>query len=158
MRQPVHKDNAYRHPQFPYFFIANVPLCDFNVENGATEFWLGSHAATSAADQVHATNEEQLGPYQNSRLEEPIPTVTESALEARGAYRPPMQPECSRGDIMIRDIRLWHAGMPNESNHHRIMLGLGYMVCPVSLLLTNVLSDLVPESTLSECLAALPFP
>lgn len=28
---------------------------------------------------------------------------------------------------MIRDIRTWHAGMPNESDEHRIMLGLGYM-------------------------------
>lgn len=42
--------------------------------------------------------------------------------------RPPVQPELRRGDIMIRDLRLWHAGMPNSSDEHRIMLGLGYMV------------------------------
>lgn len=27
---------------------------------------------------------------------------------------------------MIRDLRTWHAGMPNNSDDHRIMLGLGY--------------------------------
>lgn len=42
--------------------------------------------------------------------------------------RPPVQPVVERGDIMIRDLRLWHAGMPNSSDKHRIMLGLGYMV------------------------------
>jgi len=27
---------------------------------------------------------------------------------------------------MIRDLRLWHAGMPNGTDTHRIMIGLGY--------------------------------
>lgn len=29
---------------------------------------------------------------------------------------------------MLRDLRTWHAGMPNESDHYRIMLALGYQV------------------------------
>ena len=124
----MHKDNNYPHPQFPYYFIANIPLCDFSIENGATEFWLGSHAATSAADQVRATTGEHLKTYPMSRLNDPIPSVSEDALRSRRAVRPPMQPACRKGDIMIRDIRLWHAGMPNDSDSHRIMLGLGYMV------------------------------
>jgi len=27
---------------------------------------------------------------------------------------------------MLRDLRTWHAGMPNESEDYRIMLALGY--------------------------------
>jgi hypothetical protein len=29
---------------------------------------------------------------------------------------------------MLRDLRTWHAGMPNESEEYRIMLALGYQV------------------------------
>ncbi|KAF3763305.1 phytanoyl-CoA dioxygenase family protein [Cryphonectria parasitica EP155] len=99
MRQPEHKDSNFDHPLCPYYFIANIPLCDFSVENGATEFWLGSSVYTTMEDQQ---------------------------TEARRAVRPPLQPEAHRGDIMIRDLRTWHAGMPNNSDKHRIMLGLGY--------------------------------
>src|ERR1700761_4766675 len=64
MRQPVHKDNTYPHPQFPYYFIANIPLCDFTIANGSTEFWLGSHAHTSETDQVHAEKKDlEAYPY-----------------------------------------------------------------------------------------------
>lgn len=127
MRQPVHKDNAYPHPQFPYYFIANIPLCDFGIENGATEFWLGSHAHTSEHDQVHVVDEKELEAYPYSKIGWPIPPVTDEAREARRQVRSPIQPECCKGDIMIRDIRTWHAGMPNTSDQHRIMIGLGYM-------------------------------
>lgn len=30
---------------------------------------------------------------------------------------------------MIRDLRTWHAGTPNNSPDYRIMLALGYQVC-----------------------------
>ncbi|ETN43945.1 uncharacterized protein HMPREF1541_11076 [Cyphellophora europaea CBS 101466] len=126
VRQPVHKDNAFVHPQFPYYFIANIPLCDFSVANGATEFWLGSHSHTSQADQLKATGKD-LDIYPHSKLGEPIPGITEEALKVRRAVRPPVQPECHKGDVMIRDIRTWHAGMANGSDMHRIMIGLGYM-------------------------------
>ena len=127
MRQVAHKDGSFDHPLYPYYFIANIPLCDFSVENGATEFWLGSHAHTSWRDQVLAT-ETGMDPYPPSRKGEPIPPITEEAKAARMKIRPPIQPQCCQGDIMIRDLRLWHAGMPNESDQHRIMLGLGYAV------------------------------
>lgn len=110
MRQAVHKDNSFPHPQYPYYFIANIPLCEFRVDNGATEFWLGSHAHTSCGDQVFATTPEQLI-YPGFRIGQPLPAIAEEALEARRAVRPPVQPESSPGDIVIRDLRLWHAGM-----------------------------------------------
>lgn len=144
MRQPVHKDCTFAHPQYPYYFIANIPLCDFTTETGATEFWLGSHAHASFREQVIATTPEQIVEY--GRLGEPLPAITEEAKEARRAIRPPIQPECAPGDIMIRDLRLWHAGMPNESDKHRIMLGLGYQVR------TSTLCLMSSQDTLNESL------
>ena len=126
MRQAVHKDNAFIHPRYPYYFIANIPLCPTSIENGATEFWLGSHAHTSNHDQIVATSPDQVTAHY--LMGEPLPAITDEAREARRLIRPPVQQTCSAGDIMIRDIRLWHAGMPNETGSHRIMLGLGYQV------------------------------
>ncbi|KAK2051213.1 phytanoyl-dioxygenase family protein [Colletotrichum caudatum] len=127
LRQPVHKDSEYDHPLYPYYFIANIPLCDFTVENGSTEFWLGSHAHTTVHDQELCQTEEDIKRYSFATIGEPVPPVHQEAKEARMKVRPPIQPACSRGDIMIRDLRLWHAGMPNGSDAHRIMLALGYM-------------------------------
>ncbi|ROV94793.1 hypothetical protein VMCG_08841 [Cytospora schulzeri] len=125
LRQNEHKDSTFDHPQCPYYFIANVPLCDFSAENGATEFWLGSHAGTTAEDQQAAAGGQH--PFVKYTSEGGrIPWITEEAKEARRVVRPPVQPVVGRGDIMIRDLRLWHAGMPNHSDKHRVMLGLGY--------------------------------
>lgn len=126
IRQPVHKDTRYEHPQFPYYFIANIPLCDFNIENGATEFWLGSHAHTTWRDQAMPSSLEDTKPYAEGSMDDPLPAISEEAKEIRIKTRPPVQPMCRKGDIMIRDLRTWHAGMPNSSQEHRVMLGLGY--------------------------------
>lgn len=126
LRQNEHKDSTFDHPQCPYYFIANVPLCDFSAENGATEFWLGSHATTTAEDQQVATGDHPFSRY--AKEGDRIPWLREEAKEARRAVRPPVQPLVSRGDVMIRDLRSWHAGMPNNSDRHRVMLGLGYQV------------------------------
>lgn len=125
LRQPVHKDITFFHPQCPFFVIANIPLCDFNPGTGSTEFWLGSHASTSGLDQVIATPETQLA---NAKLVvgEPMTYVLPEVVEKRRKIRPPIQPSCDKGDIMLRDVRTWHAGMPNESDNYRIMLALGY--------------------------------
>lgn len=137
-RQPTHKDNSFDHPMYPYYFIANIPLCDFSAANGSTEFWLGSHAHTSWLDQKQALTEDDVEPYRSSmvgaehfrsaKVGERIPPVREDVVAERLKIRPPIQPSCGRGDVMIRDLRLWHAGMPNSSDEHRIMLGLGYQV------------------------------
>lgn len=128
LRQRVHKDIIFHHPLCPFFVIANIPLCPFNPSTGSTEFWLGSHAHTSAKDQEVATSESALA---NARLRDgdPITFVLPEVVEERRAIRPPVQPVCGPGDIMLRDLRSWHAGMPNESDEYRIMLALGYQVC-----------------------------
>ncbi|KAF8861277.1 phytanoyl-dioxygenase family protein [Acephala macrosclerotiorum] len=125
LRQPVHKDITFWHPQCPFFVIANVPLCSFNPTSGSTEFWLGSHAHTAGTQQKIATPDLKLA---NARLVvgDPICDVLDDVVEARRKIRPPIQPSCEPGDIMLRDLRTWHAGMPNESENYRIMLALGY--------------------------------
>ncbi|KAH7304514.1 phytanoyl-dioxygenase family protein [Stachybotrys elegans] len=127
-RQPVHKDSVFDHPLYPYYFITNIPLCDFSIENGSTEFWLGSHAHTTQAEQKVAETEEDIAAYPGlAEIGGTIPPISEEAKDERRKIRPPIQPACGRGDAMIRDLRLWHAGMPNHSNAHRVMLALGYM-------------------------------
>ena len=59
---------------------------------------------------------------------DPECNVLPDVVEARRKIRPPVQPVCEKGDIMLRDLRTWHAGMPNESEDYRIMLALGYKV------------------------------
>lgn len=129
IRQPVHKDGSFDHPLYPYYFIANIPLCDFSIKNGSTEFWLGSHAHTTYRDQEIARTPEDVKPYPTAEVGKVIPPVLEEAKEQRMKFRPPIQPSCSRGDVMIRDLRMWHAGMPNNGDAHRVMLALGYQVC-----------------------------
>lgn len=100
--------------------IANVPLTDFSPANGSTEFWLGTHAHTTADDQYLTAPDDPLGPYSTF--------IKTERLEDRRKIRPPIQPVATRGDITLRDVRLWHAGMPNPSSEHRIMLAVGYQV------------------------------
>lgn len=130
LRQPVHKDISFDHPQCPFYIIANIPLCPFNVATGSTEFWLGSHAHTSGADQIPATPESKLA---NAKLIVGDPTcdVKNSIVEERRRVMPPIQPVCEKGDVMLRDLRTWHAGMPNEGENYRIMIALGYQVCSI---------------------------
>ncbi|KAJ4288104.1 hypothetical protein N0V90_012121 [Kalmusia sp. IMI 367209] len=127
LRQPVHKDVRFHHPQCPFYFIANIPLCDFNVENGATEFWLGSHATTNGSDQV-SIQSEVVDQQEGSELGELKCDVRPELCSERKLKRPPIQVNVARGDVVIRDIRLWHAGMPNASKNHRIMIALGYQI------------------------------
>lgn len=123
----MHKDVVFNHPQCPFYVIANIPLCPFNPSTGATEFWLGTHAHTTGSDQIPVTEDSTLA---NATLYigEPSADVKPEVLEARRSVRPPVQPVCEKGDICLRDLRTWHAGMPNESENYRIMLALGYQV------------------------------
>ncbi|RSL90275.1 hypothetical protein CEP52_014625 [Fusarium oligoseptatum] len=108
-RQEVHGDVAYAHLEFPYGIVANYYLVDTDFENGATEIWIGSHRNTTMADHIG----------------EHKPAIREECLEERRKTRPPIQPKIKKGSVVIRDIRLWHAGMPNHTDQPRIMLAFG---------------------------------
>ncbi len=119
LRQPVHKDTRFQHPKCPFVVVANTALVDFTVENGATEFWLGSHAFSDERDQSIATEDSVFG---KQKVGTPSCPVVESAVEARRKIRPPIQATMKKGDVMLRDFRCWHAGMPNATDKDRIMI------------------------------------
>ncbi|OAP55488.1 hypothetical protein AYL99_10461 [Fonsecaea erecta] len=124
LRQPVHKDTRFRHPKCPFVIVANTALNDFTLENGATEFWLGSHAFTDERDQTIATPETVFG---KQKVGTPSCPVLEEAVEARRAVRPPVRATMKKGDVMLRDFRTWHAGMPNATEQDRIMVAQIWM-------------------------------
>ena len=109
-RQPVHSDIGEAHPLYPFAYAINIPLCDTSIENGSTEVWVGSHRESSI-DQHTTFAKGQYGL-----------TIRPELLSARRKHSPPIQPSTKKGSLIIRDIRLWHAGMPNKTDKPRIML------------------------------------
>lgn len=114
-RQPVHADMGQLWPNLevahpPYALVVNVGLVDMSPENGSTEIWPGTHLDTSVV-------------LQSGDIE-----VEEERLEARRAVAPPFQPTVRQGSVVIRDIRLWHAGMPNRTSTPRPMLAMIHYV------------------------------
>lgn len=89
----------------PYAIVINVPLIDMHPGNGVTELWPGTH----------------LLPYALSGSDIKVPL---DLVEARRRVRPPVQPEVPAGSLVLRDLRLWHAGMPNHSQIPRTMLAM----------------------------------
>jgi len=87
-------------------------MIDFTPENGSTELWLGTHTGPLAGLQVQ---EGAQGDRASGRIQE-------SLLAERRNTRAPSQPGISKGSIVIRDLRLWHAGMPNLTDEVRVML------------------------------------
>lgn len=110
--QPVHSDADFAHPIIPFAAVVNVGLVDMAPINGSTELWLGTHTQTTLDDQEGAHGERASG------------RIKQACLDARRAVCPPFQPTVSKGSLVIRDLRLWHAGMPNRTEQIRIMLAM----------------------------------
>ncbi|RJE24538.1 Phytanoyl-CoA dioxygenase family protein [Aspergillus sclerotialis] len=102
-RQPVHVDVHFDFPKMPFGLCLNVNLVDTSPENGSTELWLGSHIDTDG----HTSDYNGVHP---------------DMVEARRKISPPIQPTLPKGAMIIRDFRLWHAGMPNRTDEPRVML------------------------------------
>ncbi|KAK1986231.1 phytanoyl-CoA dioxygenase, partial [Colletotrichum cereale] len=112
-RQPVHSDADFAHPAHPFALVVNVPLVPMTPANGSTELWLGTHALADAP----AAQEGARGDRASGR-------IRDAALAARRAVRPPSQPAVRKGSVVLRDLRLWHAGMPNATPDVRVMLAM----------------------------------
>lgn len=110
-RQPVHSDADFAHPSHPFALVVNVPLIHFTPANGSTELWLGTHS-NGIEVQEGAHGERASG------------TIRPEILEKQAKVRGPCQPNVKKGSIVIRDLRLWHAGMPNSTDEVRIMLAM----------------------------------
>lgn len=109
-RQAVHSDYYCEYSPFPVFLEVCIFLTEASVHNGSTELWLGTHNGYSKADHAYA----------NSGW------IREDRIKERALSRPPIQPTIKKGSLCIRDLRLWHAGMPNRTSDPRIMLGFIY--------------------------------
>jgi ectoine hydroxylase-related dioxygenase (phytanoyl-CoA dioxygenase family) len=108
-RQPVHADLGHLWPNLkhihpPYAIVANIPLVDVSPENGSTEVWPGTHLDPSIT-------------WQTGSIE-----VPEEDLARWRETSPPFQPTYKAGSVLIRDVRLWHAGMPNLTPNPRPMI------------------------------------
>ncbi|WVQ63616.1 uncharacterized protein L199_001769 [Kwoniella botswanensis] len=109
-RQDVHRDIKGRHIPASTVIAMNVCLIDAHAQNGSTEIWLGSHREQTLDDYVAITSGD----------------VKKTSLERRRQVRPPVQPTLPKGSLVLRDLRLWHAGMHNETDEVRVMLALVY--------------------------------
>ncbi|CAE6461781.1 unnamed protein product [Rhizoctonia solani] len=109
-RQPVHTDADFAQPRIHFALVVNCGLVEMTPENGSTELWLGTHtmANLDAQDGLH-------GDRASGRIKPDI-------LEERRNVSPPFQPVVPKGSIVLRDLRLWHAGMPNKTDNPRVML------------------------------------
>ncbi|PSS25910.1 hypothetical protein M430DRAFT_48314 [Amorphotheca resinae ATCC 22711] len=111
-RQPVHSDADFAHPNHPFALVVNIPLITMTPENGSTEIWLGTHL-----DSGLDVQEGEHGDRASGRIKEHV-------LEERRTVRGPSQPVIPKGSIVVRDLRLWHAGMPNWTEEVRVMLAM----------------------------------
>jgi ectoine hydroxylase-related dioxygenase (phytanoyl-CoA dioxygenase family) len=112
VRQPVHADMNHEHLDIPFAMTVNIPLVDISSKNGGTEYWLGTH---------------QQG-NKGLTKKEGDPFVAEKYLDERRKLSPPTCPSVSKGSLIIRDMRLWHAASPNQTPEPRIMLCLVLLV------------------------------
>jgi hypothetical protein len=104
--QPLHADTPHLWPNLTvahpaHALVVNVTLIDTTVENGATELWPGTH----------------LIPMNGGR-------VTAEMEAARRDQRPPVRAIARKGSLLIRDMRLWHRGVPNQSSVVRHMIAM----------------------------------
>ncbi len=107
--QPVHVDSGQLWPELeqahpPCRLVINISPIEMGPENGSTELWLGTHLDTTKS------------------VQDPDIKVLPERLEARRAKIPPIQPRVRKGAAIIRDMRLWHRGMPNASSSPRPMI------------------------------------
>ncbi|KAI9647298.1 hypothetical protein NHQ30_003682 [Ciborinia camelliae] len=109
-RQPVHVDSYAKHHDFPTCIELFLYLHDVSPANGVTELWPGSHREYDL---------KILAPHGRG-------WVKSSAFNRRAEHTPPIQPTIPKGSIAMRDLRVWHSGMPNLADHKRIMLGFIY--------------------------------
>jgi ectoine hydroxylase-related dioxygenase (phytanoyl-CoA dioxygenase family) len=114
-RQPVHADMGQLWPNLEsahpaYALVINVLPVDVSPENGSTEIWPGSHLETSVILQ-----DEEI-------------KVEEEKLAEQRKTAPGFQYSARAGSVVIRDIRMWHAGMPNHTDQPRPMIAMIHYV------------------------------
>jgi len=107
--QPVHPDSAHPVAGGEWTptdaIVVNLMLVDVSPENGATELWPGTHRDTTYGGDTDGL-------------------VVDSDLERWRGIHPPFQPTLPAGTFLVRDMRLWHRGMPNRTPNPRPMVAM----------------------------------
>jgi ectoine hydroxylase-related dioxygenase (phytanoyl-CoA dioxygenase family) len=105
--QPLHRDGTHLWPKLEVAHptasvVVNISPMDVSEENGAVELWPGSHL--------------EIAPTSGG--------VDEATEAARRKVVPPVRGCAKKGSALIRDIRLWHRGVPNPSDRPRHMIAM----------------------------------
>lgn len=134
-RQAVHSDVNHKFPSIPFGIVMNTYLQDSDESNGVTEIWCGTH---------------DCYPQEEQQIHKESGWIRKDAIQKRAKERQPVQPKVKKGSICFRDLRLWHAGMPNTSDKHRIMLAIDYFAewyqCPMLLKLPSSMRKEIESS------------
>lgn len=151
-RQRVHADLTFNHAQFPFAIVTNYYLTDVSPANGSTELWLGSHRGTSFRDHRNCKPNlvgREGSPTEYDKTIELEFGIREELLGERRAYAPPIQPVVKKGAVVLRDLRLWHAGLANPAANPRIMLAFvhtpWWYQCPAKVVLPASAERLTKE-------------
>jgi hypothetical protein len=109
-KQPLHGDgrHLWRHMETAHptaAVVVNICPLGASEENGAVEMWPGTHMVTEGDGHI-----------------------TEEIEEARRRVVPPVRGSMKKGSALIRDVRLWHRGVPNPSDRPRPMIAMVHHV------------------------------
>jgi len=107
--QPLHRDGDHLWPDQEVAHptaevVVNISPQNTMAENGSVELWPGSHLDVSGRriDRAHE--------------------------EARRKIAPPLRGNAKKGSALIRDLRLWHRGVPNPSDEPSHMIAMIHRV------------------------------
>jgi ectoine hydroxylase-related dioxygenase (phytanoyl-CoA dioxygenase family) len=107
--QPVHPDTPHPVAGGDYTptstIVVNIPIVDMSATNGATQLWPTTHLDTTYGGDIECI-------------------VKPHDLERYRISHPPIQPTVKAGTVILRDMRLWHAGMPNHTPNPRPMIAM----------------------------------
>jgi len=102
---PIHRDTPmlfgiHNAPTPIIHAVVNIPLIPFTLENGATEVWPGTHWIVDDCEGDGAKLEERARFFPSQRTVLPI------------------------GALVVRDLRMWHRGVPNPGTELRKMMAI----------------------------------
>lgn len=95
-------------------YVVNVPIMECGLHNGPLEVWPGgSHLWTT-----DILNRSALKPYVQDGRNPPVEKLAEFFPSIKVVLQP--------GEILIRDLAMWHRGTPNETDEPRTMMTIGF--------------------------------
>ena len=108
--QPLHRDGNSLWPGIEPAHptarvVVNISPHDTTEENGAVELWPGTH--------MHTSPKKLLG---------------RDIERAQRKVSPPASGCAKKGSALIRDVRLWHRGVPNHSDRPRHMIAMVHLI------------------------------